>query len=251
MAACPDGEQSTKQYWVPSHVRACVTATGAVLLDLQRNRYYAVGPKEVSSLAALALNWSAASTHRDSSQEPLPLPEATRIADALVREGLLAVESPSDAPFRSVAIDMHASLTSGGYDAPHRVSLRPHHITRFLRACLWARRAVRSQRLYTIACELSQAKAHAHAHNAGDVQRAIELVAVFRRLRPYRFAARDQCLFHALALVKFLAHYDTFPTWVIAVRSRPWGAHSWVQMGDLILDANPEEISGFTPILAI
>ncbi|MGH8188072.1 MAG: lasso peptide biosynthesis B2 protein, partial [Steroidobacteraceae bacterium] len=196
-----------------------------------------------------ALNWSAAaSTHRNNAQN-LPLPEATRIADALVREGLLAVESPSDAPFRSVAIDMHAVLTSGGYDAPHRVSLRLHHITRFLRACLWAKRAVRSQRLYTIACELSEAKAQ--ARNAGDVQRAIELVAVFRRLRPYRFAARDQCLFHALALVKFLAHYDTFPTWVIAVRSRPWGAHSWVQMGDLVLDANPEEISGFTPILAI
>lgn len=249
MAACPDGEQSTKQYWVPSHVRACVTATGAVLLDLQRNRYYAVGLKEVSSLATLALNWSAASTHRDNSQVQLSLPEATRIADALVREGLLTAESPSDPPFRSVAIDMHAALTSGGYDAPRRISLRPHHIIRFLRACLWARRAVRSQRLYTIACELSAAKAP--AHSAGDVQRAIELVAVFRRLRPYRFAARDQCLFHALALVKFLAHYDTFPIWVIAVRSRPWGAHSWVQMGDLVLDANPEEISGFTPILAI
>lgn len=249
MAACPDGEQNTKQYWVPSHVRACVTATGAVLLDLQRNRYYAVGPKEVSTLAALAQNWSAASTHGNNSHERLPLPEATRIADGLVREHLLSSEPTPEAPFKVIPIDMYAALTSGAYEAPPRVSLRPHHITRFLRACLWARRAVRSQRLYTIACELSAAKAQ--AYDAGDVQRAIELVAVFRRLRPYRFAARDQCLFHALALVKFLAHYDTFPTWVIAVRSRPWGAHSWVQMGDLILDANPEEISGFTPILAI
>jgi hypothetical protein len=250
MAACPDGEQITKQYWVPFHVRACVTATGAVLLDLQRNRYYAVGPNEVSSLSALALNWSAVSTHSNTSREPLPVAEATRIADGLVREGLLSVESqPDDPPFKPVSIDMHAVLTAGGYDAPHRVSLRPHHITRFLRACLWARRAVRSARLYTIARDLSQAKEQAHSTN--DVQRAIELVAVFRRLRPYRFAAREQCLFHALALVKFLSHYDTFPTWVIAVRSRPWGAHSWVQIGDLVLDANPEEISSFTPILAI
>jgi hypothetical protein len=249
MAARPDGEQNTKQYWMPSHVRVCVTATGAVLLDLNRNRYYAVGPKEVSSLAALALNWSAASTHSNNSPEPLPMAEATRIADALVREGLLSVEAPSEPPFRTVPIDMRAALTSGGYDAPPRVSMRLHHFSAFLRACLWARRAVRSERLYAIASELSAAKAQ--ARSAGDVQRAIELVAIFRRFRPYWFAARDQCLFHALALVKFLAHYDTFPTWVIAVRSRPWAAHSWVQFGDLVLDANPEEISSFTPILAI
>lgn len=249
MAACPDGEQNTKQYWVPSHVRACVTATGAVLLDLQRNRYYAIGPKEASSLAALALNWSAASTQTDTSQEELTVAEATRIADGLVRERLLSSEPVPEAPFKTVPIDMHAALTSGGYEAPRHLSLRLHHIARFLRACLWARRAVRSQRLYTIACNLSQAKAQARSTN--DVQRAIELVTTFRRLRPYRFAASDQCLFHALALVKFLSHYNTFPTWVIAVRSRPWAAHSWVQMGDLVLDASPEEISGFTPILAI
>lgn len=249
MAACPDGEQNAKQYWVPSHVRACVTATGAVLLDLQRNRYYAIGPKEASSLAALALNWSAASTQAHTSQEELTVAEATRIADGLVRERLLSSVPVPPAPFKTVPIDMHAALTSGGYEAPRCVSPRLHHIARFLRACLWARHAVRSQRLYTIACDLSEAKAA--ARSAGDLQWAIELVTIFRRLRPYRFAASDQCLFHALALVKFLSHYDTFPTWVIGVRAKPWGAHSWVQQGTLLLDANPEHVCEYAPILTV
>jgi hypothetical protein len=74
---------------------------------------------------------------------------------------------------------------------------------------------------------------------------------VFRRLRPYAFAAKDQCLFHALSLLKFLAQYNIHPTWVIAVRPTPWAAHSWLQLGTLVLDCTPEEISGYTPILAI
>ena len=65
---------------------------------------------------------------------------------------------------------------------------------------------------------------------------------MFRRLRPYAFAAKDQCLFHALALLKFLAYYNIFPTWVIAVRPTPWAAHSWLQLGNHVLDCNPEEI---------
>ena len=76
-------------------------------------------------------------------------------------------------------------------------------------------------------------------------------MSIFRRLRPYEFAAKDQCLFHALALLKFLAHYNIHPTWVIAVRPTPWAAHSWLQLGTLVLDCTPEEISGYTPILAI
>lgn len=241
-----------KEYWLPSHVRACSTATGTVLLDLRRNRYFGVGRKETWALSSLAANWqkpamAAASFASDTS--PLPIEDAVRIADKLVQAGLLSNSAPQPAAFTPTEVDLNSLLTSVGHELDRKSSIRLRHIVRFLRACTWARRSVRSRTLYLVAEEVGRQK------NAGsarfDADRAIELVGIFRRLRPHTFAARDQCLFHALALIKFLASYDVHPTWVIGVRTKPWAAHSWVQQGTLLLDANPEQVCDYTPILAI
>jgi hypothetical protein len=102
-------------------------------------------------------------------------------------------------------------------------------------------------------CTRSRAspRSKACSRSAFDEQRAVELVGIFRRLRPHTFAARDRCLFHSLALVRFMARHDVFPTWVIGVRAKPWGAHAWVQQGKLLLDANPEQVCEYTPILTV
>jgi hypothetical protein len=175
--------------------------------------------------------------------------DAARLADALIKAGFLTPTAPSEPGPQFVTLDASAALTSVGYELTATPQLHLHHIIAFLRACIWGKRAVDSRLLYAIACVVAAAKAHAAQEI--DLQRTVELVSVFRRLRPYAFAAKDQCLFHALALLKFLAHYNIHPTWVIAVRPTPWAAHSWLQLGSFVLDCNPEEISGYTPILAI
>lgn len=244
---------SEKAYWLPSHVRACATATGTVLLDLRRNRYFGVGHKETTVLRSLAGNWDSPATTSAvgfaSDAEPLPLPDAVRIADKLVEAGLLSNSAPEPAAFTPTHVDLESLLTSVGHEVDHRSSIRWHHIIAFLRACTWARRSVRSRTLYLVAEDVGKRKNDAGA--SFDAERAIELVGVFRRLRPHTFAARDQCLFHALALIRFLAGYDIHPAWVIGVRTKPWAAHSWVQQGTLLLDSNPEEVCEYTPILAI
>src|SRR5262245_21173812 len=73
-----------KAYWLPSHVRACSTATGTVLLDLRRNRYFGVVHKETTVLRSLAGNWDSPATTSisfASDGEPPPLQDAVRIAD--------------------------------------------------------------------------------------------------------------------------------------------------------------------------
>ena len=179
----------------------------------------------------------------------MPRDDAARLADALVKAGFLTSVAPTEPGPSFTAIESGAALTSVGHELSAAVRLHLHHIVTFLRACIWAKRAVDSRLLYAIACEVAANKAD--ASQAIDLQRTIELVCVFRRLRPYAFAAKDQCLFHALALLKFLAHYDIFPTWVIAVRPKPWAAHSWLQVGSFVLDCNPEEICEYTPILVV
>jgi len=239
-----------KAYWLPPHVRACATSTGTVLLDLQRNRYFGVGRKETSVLSTLTGNWqSGPATPFGSELEALPLEDAVRIADKLVQAGLLSREAGVPAAFTPTEIDLNSLLTSVGHEVDRRSSIRLRHIIDFLRACTWARRSIKSRSLYLVAEEIGRKKNEAGA--PFDADRAIELVGVFRRLRPHTFAARDQCLFHALALTKFLSSHGVYPTWVIGVRTKPWAAHSWVQQGTLLLDANPEQVCDYSPILAI
>ena len=245
----PDfGTHNKNEFWMPPHTRVCVTATGAVLLDLKRNRYFGLGYREVRSLSTLAVNWSAASTSFGSALEPMQPGDAARLANALVKAGFLTPQAPEPGP-QFVSVASHTPLTSVGHELVGAAHLHLHHIVAFVRACIWAKRAVDSRLLYSIVCEVAAGKAG--ASQAVDIERTVELVSVFRRLRPYAFAAKDQCLFHALALLRFLFHYRILPTWVIAVRATPWAAHSWLQLGSFVLDCNPEEICDYTPILAV
>lgn len=240
---------NVEQYWIPPHVRACSTAASTVLLDLKRNRYFGVGAQETRALYTLALNWSEANAHVLNDVEPMSPDAAVPIANALVEAGLLSRDAPTDQALATGAIDLRNTLTSVGHELDRSSRMQYGHVVNFLRAWAWSRRALRSRSLYSVVCEVSQGKTFAPEYF--DEQKAVELVGIFRRLRPHVFAARDQCLFHALALVNFLSRYEIFPTWVIGVRLRPWAAHSWVQQGSLLLDSNPEHVCEYTPILAV
>lgn len=241
-------QSDDERYWTPHHIRAAVTPTGVVLLNLKQNRYLGIGMPQARALAALATNWQEVSTTTHALPAESHSVAATR-AVALVDAGLLS-RSPPEIGFDAARVDLTAHLTSIGRQERAVAALRPHHIVNFIRACRWAKRVLRSRSLYSVACEISATK-RTRAALVCESQRTIELTCVFRRLRPYAFESRDRCLFHALALLRFLAHYRLHPTWVIGVCARPWMAHSWLQLDHCILDSSPEEVCGFTPILAI
>lgn len=228
-------------------MRIAVIQSGAVLLDLKQNRYRGLTLAGASELAALACNWAEVST-RGELLQPAPREHAAARAGAFIEAGLLACTPPAPA-FDAVRLDWNVQLTSVGMDSEAGATLTPRHVARFVRACLWARGSLRARSLYSIACEVSACKAR--SRNLRDDQRAIELVCAFRRLRPYAFEARDRCLFHALALLRFLSWHGHHPAWVIGVRARPWAAHSWLQLGTRVLDCAPEHVCSFTPIFAV
>jgi hypothetical protein len=220
-----------------------------ILLDLERNRYFGIGTRETRALSTLALNWHEASGAA-AQVAPLTPDAAISMADALVEAGLLSRDAPVQrAQFCDSPPDLSGTLTSAGHEISRETSLRLAHVTAFLGALAWTRWALRSRSLYSIACEVHERKAA--ARGPFDRQRAVELVGIFRRLRPHTFAARDRCLFHSLALVRFMSRHAVFPTWIIGVRAKPWGAHAWVQQDELLLDANPEHVCEYTPILTV
>lgn len=60
---------------------------------------------------------------------------------------------------------------------------------------------------------------------------------------------RDRCLSNSLALIWALGRKGVHARLVIGVRAMPFEAHSWVQMGDMILNDDLEAVMPFIPIL--
>lgn len=238
---------SDQHYWLPSHLRICPTATGAILLDLKRNRYFGLGDKETRAILEVAKNGPIAGEknlgHKTVS------PQTPCIVRELAKAGLLIRYPPEGSDIFTVRVEIDCPTTSIGHELKHSVPFRFVDTSNFLRACVWASWAVRMRSLYSVTREISRQKCR--FSRDFDTQKATDLVCIFRRLRPFAFTAQDQCLFHALALMKFLSLYALFPTWVIGIRARPWAAHSWVQQGSLLLDSDPEHVCEFSPIMSV
>ena len=84
-----------------------------------------------------------------------------------------------------------------------------------------------------------------------DMERARELVETFFKLRGFFFSSRSECLFDSLTLLNFLAHYGRTADWVFAVQARPFAAHCWVQLDDIVFNDTVEHVSGYTPIMVV
>ena len=83
------------------------------------------------------------------------------------------------------------------------------------------------------------------------LDRMKQYAATYERLRPLLLTANEKCLFDSLAMMGFLADQDLYPRWIIGVKTRPFGAHSWVQAGSTVLNDQHEYVRQFRPILAV
>jgi hypothetical protein len=80
-----------------------------------------------------------------------------------------------------------------------------------------------------------------------DYQMAIATFISARRI----LKSNDRCLMHSIAMVDFLASRGIPSTLVVGVRMSPWGAHAWVQDGDMVLNDSVDRVAAYTPILTI
>jgi len=124
-------------------------------------------------------------------------------------------------------------------------------VVNFASAFVWARCSLAGRPFIATVGAVRARKAALNLELDWNPLRVAALIDVFRRLRPYVFAAEGRCLLHALTLVRFLSQYGFYPEWVIGVATQPWGAHSWVQWESFLLDTNPEKVCGYTPILVV
>ncbi|MBM0104961.1 lasso peptide biosynthesis B2 protein [Steroidobacter sp. S1-65] len=96
-----------------------------------------------------------------------------------------------------------------------------------------------------------QKRKHAAQGRQVDIGQLAALVRVFDWLRPLGFKKTNECFLYCLALNEFLSNYSIHPTWIFAVRARPFAAHCWLQYGDQALTDIPFNLRRMVPILVL
>ena len=249
---------SAPRYDIAPHVYVCVTGDGSVLLDLKRDKYLGLGKQATEWVAAVVDAWPRPNwdtVRSETARFDDALNDATGAQDlcrSLANDGLLVRAGAASAPTRRSVGDMRVEWISIGDELEVVSKLSTAHTTNFLKAYGLARLAL-AWRPFSATVEKARTRKSLHGRDLehGHIPQVAALVGIFRRLRPFVFAAEGRCLLHALTLINFLARYDFHPDWVIGVATQPWGAHSWVQWGNYLLDSNPEKVCRFTPILVV
>jgi hypothetical protein len=231
------------EYFLPHHVHLCEFDDGGVLLDLRREKYFGVNSGAMQSLKAFMRgHGDCAAAQQEAARSTLSELEKSR---------LVTTNRDLGRPFRPLTLACTDAVPFEGR-APGEAEIRPVHVLRFFSTGTAAALELRARSLERIVARLRERKARGAAPlRAPDAASITELVKIFRRLAPLLFTTREFCLRDSLMLVEFLARHDVFPTWAIGVRTRPFGAHSWVQHGNLLLNDTLEHVETFTPILAV
>jgi hypothetical protein len=259
------------RYDIAPQVHVCVTGDGSVLLDLKRDKYLGLGRRETEWLAVAVDAWPkpvwdavgpagecnnegrrAGNEERIERGERIEEAAVRDLCRSLVEAGILVCATDGCAPQRREPVfNMRREWISIGDEVEVNSRVTPAHTMNFVRAYVLARFSLTLRPFATVVEAARARKSRCRVKIERDVLQIAGLVGVFRQLRPFVFAPEGRCLLHAVALINFLAHYDFYPDWVIGVATQPWGAHSWVQWGDYLLDSNPEKICRFAPILVV
>jgi hypothetical protein len=238
------------RYSLADHVFVCVNDEHVVLLDLKQDHYWALEAASTAPLGELVPGWPVRESPLTGSPDAERI-EAEEMAQTLVEQGILVDDGASgkDATPARVTRPARELLSAQEY---RLASFGAGAVTNLITAALSAKAALRLGRF-----EKAVQRFQARKRRAGgattplDIDRARALVERFFRLRVFFFTSTRECLFDSLTLLNFLSRYGIFADWVFGVQARPFAAHCWVQLEDIVFNDTVEHVSGYTPIMTV
>jgi hypothetical protein len=234
-------------YFLSNHAFLCTTGNQCIILDLKRDQYLFADVRQLSALGPHLDGWER-STQTLLEDADDPTPDVISFADDLVTRGILTIERRYGKAARPLIFPkpVRALRTVAG-SARWPMTRFPH----FWCAASCANSLLKRKSMEFIVGTVQRRK---HAASVGsspfDFYRARALLAQFYALRPF-FPRKYLCLFDSLALLEFFSRFALYPTWVFAVIPEPFEAHCWLQQEDVVLNDSVEEVTKFTPIMAI
>ena len=224
-------------FYLSKHTFFCFADEHYVFLDLHNDEYMCLGREQTRVFKTLL----------DGNR---PTGESADIVQTLLdRKLLVADESEGKRP---VPLTAHAPETNLVTDTDKpRPAIGPVHVYRFFAASATASWNLRWRSIEQTVQQVERRKRRRRdALTPVDNATITELFRIFQALRPF-YPRPYLCLFDSLALLHFLARFDVYPEWVYGVKLEPWGAHCWVQSGDLVVNDIVDNVNGYTPIMSI
>ena len=225
------------------HVRAAESDGQVILLDLRRSKYIGIAQAQSSALAGKVRGWPG--TSRAETIHPLTV---SHLEQRLLDQGLLVESSVRENG------EPQIQPATSSVDAPAGIQCGAPGVRE---TCLFLASAgltawwLRFHSLHAIALKVAARRDRIQGGSTESLDGYLTAAASYEKLRPLVFSARDRCLHDSLAFVTFLAANGLSARWVVGVKTRPFGAHAWVQTGDTVLGDQHEYVRAFRPILVV
>jgi hypothetical protein len=211
----------------------CAVGDRLIFLDVQHDRYFCLSRPAEQSFQRLAHGYDLST-------------EDHQRVDRL-REVALLTGTDDDCLPQACAPPPPVSVSliedSPGQTSFYELTVAFSHLVR-------VRALLRMRSLEVVLGAIVRAKGAA-TPQTGSIDRRIRKIATaFRRLNLVA-SPLDQCLPRSLAVATRCLAVDIVPTVVIGVKLQPFGAHCWIQHGDLLINERIDGVRDFTPILVI
>jgi hypothetical protein len=231
------------RYGLARHVFVCRDEEFIVVLDLKRDRYFALEAAKTTALGSVLPGWPAMTPEYAPSEA-----EIEAAAAPLRRHGWLLDACADSKEATPVRVPTPQAELAAEAD-PAGATLGA---CAFVVASVFAKFALRFWRFERVIQRVAARRAqYAAAPRPFDFDRATRLMDAFTRMRVFLFSARQECLHDSLAALEFLAHHDIFPRWVFGVRARPFEAHCWVQYDRVVCNDSVEHVGSYVPIMMV
>jgi len=234
--------------YLTPNVYLCALDESVVFLDLKRNQYLTVPSSTLTSLRYSVAGFSSVlpSGHRPGASD-MP---AVGDLEELVATGLLTPLATCGKPASPPALESASTALAPGLRRASGVR-DGRALKRLLLAYSYVSLNMRAGRIHTIVTHLHASAMRHVPHRVDDPNDVLlPLLGSFRHYRTFLYTAHNVCLFNGLVLACFLHYYGLAPTFVIGVRVKPFFAHAWVQVANIVVDDRLEYVQRFTPILA-
>ncbi len=202
----------------------------AIVLDVQRDRYWQVSGRVAAALDRIA-----------NAEDAMPADDVACL-DALGLVEAYDGAAPTDG---RISLPEPAASATEGTDSSGR--FRAVEALEVARLTVAARRRVRRYPLHRLLGDVERRRAGRRQIDASDAGRLARRFHRYRGLVP--LAAL--CLPDTLAFLDFAAHRGCFPNMVFGVEAWPFAAHCWAQHGDIVLNDALDHARAFAPILIL
>jgi hypothetical protein len=234
-------------YYLSQHAHCCIFNDGAVVLDLRTGKYLGVDSRYLPALMAKVVDWPLTSTsrHGDRLQN---VDESDQLISTLCRRNILTTRA-SFKPAVQLP-DPRLSVSATGCGTIHK-DIPTRHKVLFVLALLRVVLTRHKHRLEPIIAWLRLRQATMTCRDTPDMEHITSLLWSFERTRVWFYTAKQHCLFDSLVLSVFLSLARQPCYFVIAVSTKPFLAHSWVQVDEAVLNDTVEHVQLFRPLLVV